>query len=58
MSWAETLKADAWTYALNSHTTNSEGDPPPFEYIDRTRPVYVSYGNMKVIRKNGKNKKI
>lgn len=58
MNWAETLKGDVWTCASISHTTNSEGDPPPFEYLDRTRPVRVSYADMKVIRRNGKNKKI
>ena len=58
MNWAETLKADVRTYASASHTTNSEGDPPPFEYFDRTRAVQVSYGDMKVIRRNGKSKKI
>lgn len=58
MSWAETLKGDVWTCASASHTTNSEGEPLPFEYFDRTRSVHVRYGDMKVIIRNGKNKKI
>lgn len=58
MSWAETLKADVRTYASASHTTNSEGEPPPFEYLDRTMSVHVSYAGMKVIRRNGTGMKV
>ena len=58
MSWAETLKNIGQTYVSTSYTTNSEGEPSLFEHIDRTKSVHISYGRMKVIRRNGKNKKI
>ena len=58
MGWTETLKNIGLTSASVSHTTNSDGEPPPFEHIDRTKAIYVSYGDMKVIWRNGKNKKI
>lgn len=58
MSWAETLKGFGVNYTSNSHTTNIEGEPPLFEHVDRTRPVYVSYADMKVIRRNGTGMKV